>query len=151
MYKLILLSGLFIACGSKDTDTSTSTDPEASSEPTSEPASSPTIDPEEGCADLATFDECANCFAQENATGYSAYATSLITYCYCGVECGESCTDFCASGGDGSVQPSADCNTCTGEVTASQDSQCITDFGAACQADANCMSFVNDINTCPQQ
>ena len=148
MNTFLLLSGIFIACGSKEADTSSS-EVGFSSQPTSEPASAPTVEEEEGCSDLSTFDECAQCLAQENMTGYSAYASSLITYCYCGAECGDSCTDFCATGGDGSVQPSAECNTCTSEVTGSQESQCITEFSAACQADADCMQFVNDLNTCP--
>ena len=93
----ILMSTLFLACGTAEKeDTADTAVAEATSEPTSEPASSPTVEEEEtGCADLPTAQECFECFANENMTGYTAYANALISNCYCSTECGETCTDFC--------------------------------------------------------
>ena len=146
----ILMSTLFLACGTAEKDDTSEATAEATSEPTSEPASSPTADPQETtCSDLPS-QECFECFANENASGYTAYANAVIGSCYCGTECEEDCTDFCASSGDGSVQPSTECGTCFNTVTADQNSACIQDFSTACQADADCVSFANDVNTCPQ-
>jgi|GEM_PF-5200814 len=150
MSLFIFIVGLFVACGSKETDTSSDTS--TTTEPTSEPASSPTDQPTEepeGCADMSTFDECFQCFYDENPTGYMAYANAIIGNCYCGTECEESCTDFCASE-DGSVQPSTECETCVGGVTQDQSSACVAGFQTECSGDPACVSFVNDVNTCPQ-
>ncbi|MAA80620.1 MAG: hypothetical protein CL916_15295, partial [Deltaproteobacteria bacterium] len=136
------------ACGTAEKDDSAdSTVTEATSEPTSEPASSPTIDPDETtCGDLPT-QECFECLANENPAGYSAYANALIGNCYCSTECGETCTDFCAVG-DGSVQPSSECDTCVQGVANDQNSECIQDFSAACQADPECANFANETSVC---
>ena len=142
----ILISTLFLACGTAEKeDTADTAVAEATSEPTSEPASSPTVE-ETGCEDLPT-QECFECFANENPTGYNAYVGVLINNCYCGTECSEACTDFCATG-DGSVAPSAECDTCVGAVANDQNSACIADFSAACQADPECLSFANETSVC---
>ena len=146
---ILLSTTLLLACGTAEKEDTSERVAEATSEPTSEPASSPTAQPDETtCSDLPS-QECFECFANENPTGYNAYATAVIGNCYCGTECGEECTDFCASGADGSVQPSTECGTCFNTVTADQNSACIQGFSAECQADANCVSFANDVNTCP--
>lgn len=145
----ILMSTLFLACGTAEKeDTADTAVAEATSEPTSEPASSPTVEEEEtGCGDLPTAQECFECFANENMTGYTAYANALISNCYCSTECGETCTDFCATG-DGSVAPSAECETCVQGVAGDQNSECLADFSAACQADPECLNFANETSVC---
>lgn len=150
MNLFIIMSGLFFACGDKASDTSSTETAEATSEPTSEPASSPTTEPEStDCSSLASGQECFECFANENTSGYNAYANALITNCYCGTECGTDCTDFCASN-DGTVSPSADCSSCVQTVTGDQASECISGFSAACNADPQCVTFANEVATCPQ-
>ena len=141
----ILISTLFLACGTAEKEDTADT---AVSEPTSEPTSSPTVveDHESACEDLPT-QECFECFANENMAGYSAYANALIANCYCSTECGETCTDFCATG-DGSVPPSAECETCVQSVGSDQHSECIQDFSAACQADPECINFANETSVC---
>jgi hypothetical protein len=149
--KTILLSLLVfsVACGTAEKDdTSSETTAEATSEPTSEPASSPTTDPGNDCTALSS-QECFECFANEDIDGYTAYSTSVVTYCYCGVECGTDCADFCASE-DGSVTPAAECDSCVTSVGNDQSSQCIQDFSAACNADSDCVAFANAVQTCPQ-
>ena len=137
----ILVSTLFLACGTTEKDNSSNKTAEATSEPTSEPASSPTADPQEtSCSDLPS-QECFECFANENMEGYTAYANALISNCYCSTECGDSCTDFCATG-DGSVPPSSECNTCVQGVINDQNSECVQGFRADCQASNDCILFV---------
>ena len=80
-------------------------------------------------------------------TGYTAYANALISNCYCSTECGDSCTDFCATG-DGSVAPSTECETCVQGVANDQNSECIQGFSAACQADPECLGFANETSVC---
>lgn len=150
-FYLFALSFFAVACGNAEKDTATSEPTsEATSEPTAEPASSPTNEPEStDCSSLASGQECFECFADENMSGYTAYADALITNCYCGTECGTDCANFCASD-DATTNPSAECSTCVQTVTGDQASECISGFSAACQANAECVAFANDVTTCPQ-
>ena len=99
------------------------------------------------CASMADFNTCANCFAQENAAGAQAYSGALVQQCLCTNECQNDCTAECA---DPAAEFSADCNTCFDAAANDQQSGCITGFSAECQADQNCMAFVQALQTCPQ-
>jgi len=117
------------------------------SDPTSEPASQPSSEPND-CSAESTFKDCFACYAEEFPNGYNVYATSVITYCYCGIECGSDCSEFCASGGDGSVQASTSCETCVQTVSADQTSQCISDFSGSCSTEPDCITFANSLSNC---
>ena len=147
MRSILIFGALLVACGTAEKDDTSAVD---FSEPTAEPTSSPSEPAvsETSCSDLSA-QECFQCFAEENMTGYNAYIGAVIENCYCGTECGTDCADFCATP-DGSVQPSATCETCVGTVGNDQTSQCIQGFSADCQGDANCVAFANDVSTCPQ-
>ena len=136
---LIFLSTM-LACGDKD-----SAEPE--SESISQAAPPPPIPEQQSCADL-NAQQCFECFANENPVGYNAYIGHVITYCYCGIECTDTCVDFCSTL-DGSVQPTQECGTCVDTVGSDQQSQCISDFSEACESDDECVSFARDGNTCP--
>ena len=131
---------------SSEPESQPTAEPEAqpSSEPTSETTSEPT-----DCSEEINFKECFECFSQEYPAGYNVYASSVIAYCYCGVECEDDCADFCATGGTGSAAPSAECESCVQTVSANQTSQCIGDLSNACLSDSECLAFSSAIGTCP--
>ena len=116
-----------------------------SSEPTSETTNDPTSEPID-CSEEPNFKECFECLSQEYPAGYNVYASSVIEYCYCGVECEDDCTDFCATG---TAAPSTTCESCVQTVSSIQTSQCITDLSNACLSDSDCVAFSTALGTCP--
>ena len=117
-------------------------------EPTSDPSTEPSTEPGD-CSEFSTTEECFECFAAENNTGYSVYATSLVENCYCASECGIECSDFCTSS-DGSVSPSNECSSCVSTVAADEGSECVQSFSADCNASPECVTFADALATCPQ-
>lgn len=140
----------FTACTPAADDTSEVTKSEPTAEPASSP-SSPTTEPssETNCTDAASFDLCAQCLAEENPMGAQAYSLAVLENCYCANDCAESCTDFCADE-TGQTAPAAECETCVSGVAADQNSSCIQGFSADCSADAGCVDFATQLQSCPQ-
>jgi len=147
----ILIIGLFSACGTAEKEDTSANTTEPTSEPTSQPTSQPeSLPEEEGCDSLSTLEACFECFINENPTGYNAYATALVSNCYCGTECSTDCADFCESS-DGSAQPSTECNSCVDTAIGDQTGACITGFQTDCSGSTDCVSFVNAVQTCPSE
>ena len=147
-----LIAALFlVACTPVADDTSEAPKSEPTTEPTSEPSSSPSTEPssETDCTDAGSFELCAQCLAEENPNGAQAYSLAVIDNCYCANDCAETCTDFCADS-TGQTPPSAECETCVSGVGADQESACIQGFSADCGADASCLDFATDLQSCPQ-
>ena len=145
------IAALFLtACVPAENDSSEPPKSEPTSEPSSsQPASEPSSSSTGGCADEANFNDCAECLVNENPTGYQAYAMALIDNCYCENDCATSCSSFC-SDSTGQTAPSSECETCVDGVASDQNSACIQGWSADCGSDANCMAFVEALNTCPQ-
>jgi hypothetical protein len=101
------------------------------------------------CASMADFQTCANCFAQENQAGAQAYMGAMVQQCLCTNECETDCAAECTD--QGQSEFSDTCTTCFDAAAADQQSGCITGFSGQCQADQNCMAFVQALQTCPQQ
>ena len=144
MKKLFFAFALFVtAC------VSTKSDDTAVSEPSQSEPSEPSTSTD--CTDAGSFQECANCFADENPAGAAAYDSIAISACYCGTECATDCADFCAD--TENPDPSLitqECGTCVNSVGSDRNSQCAADFSAACGADQNCIAFATDLQGCPQ-
>ncbi len=100
------------------------------------------------CAAMADFNTCANCFAQENPSGAQAYSGALVQQCLCTNECEADCATECTE--QGASEFSDTCNTCFETVANDQQSGCIQGFSGQCQADQNCLAFVQALQTCPQ-
>ena len=141
-----------LGCSDKTSDSSEATT-EASSEPSSsepsessEPSSSEPSEPgtsETDCGDLAQQD-CVNCFAEQYPVGAQAYNDHLFEHCICANECETDCADTCAD----PTNVTQECNTCINTVGADQNSGCVQGFGAACQADSDCMDFYMATQEC---
>ncbi len=98
------------------------------------------------CADEATFAECGQCFCTANQPGCGAFNTAQEQNLFCGETCGTGdCATFCA---DTSKDPDTTCFTCANGIT--QGSTDANAFVAACQADSDCVAFLTDLQTCPQ-
>lgn len=102
-----------------------------------------------GCANEADFASCADCFYATNMSGGDAYVTALINNIYCGETCGAGdCADFCAAvETDPSTMVPMECSTCVQGI--GQGDADATAFSEECSADANCVQFANDLQTCP--
>lgn len=95
------------------------------------------------CADEASFNDCAQCFAEENTAGYQAYANFAVTDVYCGETCGTTCEATCSSGST----PTDECGACASALGSS--SAEIQQFLADCQADSDCLAFLTSLEECP--
>ncbi|MBI4701768.1 MAG: hypothetical protein HY744_11525 [Deltaproteobacteria bacterium] len=101
-----------------------------------------------GCADEANFQDCANCFAEENPDGANAYVQAIVDNCLCANECKEECAAECKD--PNSLKDGTPCSTCFDETTAKQDSACIQGFVASCKADQSCIDFATSLQDCPE-
>ena len=147
-----LIAALFlVACTPAADDTSDAPKSEPTAEPSSSPTSEPTSEPssETDCTEAGSFELCAQCLAEENPNGAQAYSLAVVDNCYCANDCAETCTDFCADA-TGQTVPSAECETCVNGVAADQESACIQGFSADCGADASCLDFATELQSCPQ-
>jgi hypothetical protein len=110
-----------------------------------------------GCADMATFDDCASCFDMMDPDGYTAFATHLVFNCGCDamapclMDCDtmDMATDVCGDGGMvnlDAMTPDA-CVTCINGVM--QGDACLTGFQMDCGADQTCADFIAELQTCP--
>ena len=110
-----------------------------------------------GCADMATFDDCASCFDMMDPDGYTAFATHLVFNCGCDAmaPCLTDCdtmdmaTDVCGDGGMvnlDAMTPDA-CVMCINGVM--QGDACLTGFQMDCGADQTCADFIAELQTCP--
>lgn len=147
---LFVFSSFVFACADtakeETSDETEETSSEASDEPSSEPASEPTSEPstsEPDCADLPQ-QECYSCVADENPAGAQAYNNYLFEHCVCANECETDCADTCADPNN----VTQECNSCIDTVGQDQNSACVQDFGAACQADSSCIAFAQAIQAC---
>jgi hypothetical protein len=142
-----------MGCLDKGEDVTETSAEEPSSEPSSEPSTSEpstsepnTSEPgtsEEDCGDLDQ-QECFDCTIEAYPAGAEAYNNYLFEHCVCANECEETCADTCAD----PTNFTQECSDCVNEVGQDQDSACIQGFGAACQADSDCMDFYMATQDC---
>lgn len=163
---LIVALGLFTACGSEeapkdgsdttgevagestDTGATDSTDNNTTEDNTDIGGTDNTgSDSANDCTQAGSGDACYQCFAQQDAAGYQAYVGQIVSNCLCANECEAECANECAAP---DTLAEGACNTCFSEVSANQDSACLTGFSAACQADNTCITFAMNVQGCPQ-
>ena len=163
---LIVALGLFTACGSEeapkdgsdttgevagestDTGATDSTDNNTTEDNTDIGGTDNTgSDSANDCTQAGSGDACYQCFAQQDAARYQAYVGQIVSNCLCANECEAECANECAAP---DTLAEGACNTCFSEVSANQDSACLTGFSAACQADNTCITFAMNVQGCPQ-
>jgi hypothetical protein len=155
------------ACSSSDTDgsgggggsattssvttTTTTTTTTATSSVTTTTSTGP-----QSCADLPA-DQCAECCGQEHATGFDVINNSYLTNCACAdgaacvVECNtaDAATDLCLDDGTFNFNVMNDaCVTCLNDLTGME--ACWDPIRTDCQAEPDCVDFIQCQNDCPQ-
>ena len=98
------------------------------------------------CSQAADFVACATCFAQQNPTGSAAYNNAIQTNCVCANECIVECEAAC----DDINAMDQTCNDCVNTTGADQQSACFQDFAAECGASQDCVTYSQQVQTCPQ-
>jgi hypothetical protein len=105
-----------------------------------------------GCAQMPTYEDCANCFCMQDQTGCQAYIDVIDNYLFCGAECGTECVTYCGSLDPLDITPQCDTCTlnfdCTTPLTTQMQQDC-TNLQNACTANTACINFVTDLSTCP--
>lgn len=104
------------------------------------------------CAQLPTFEDCANCYCMQDPTGCQAYINVIDTYIYCGGECGSECSLYCSTLNP--IDITTTCDTCIAGFdcnfpTTTQMQQDCTNFQNACLASTSCVNFVTSLQNCP--
>jgi len=104
------------------------------------------------CAQLPTFEDCANCYCAQDPTGCQAYINVIDTYIYCGAECGTECTLYCSTLNP--IDITTTCDACIanfdcGIPSTTQMQQDCTNFQNACIASTSCINFVTSLQNCP--
>ena len=87
---------------------------------------------------------CFDCLAESNPEGYQQYQESILSSCFCGVECYSLCEGFCRD----SESREPECQECFDVVSQHPQSICIMDVLDQCEQDESCFNFVFEIQNC---
>ena len=91
-------------------------------------------------------EQCFDCLVDINPEGYRVYQEQIQEKCYCGFECSEKCTDFCASATQ--EEPQNSCAECFQAVAEDPLSICLSDFLDECVEDEECLMFILALKEC---
>lgn len=88
--------------------------------------------------------DCPNCFCEQDPTGCDAYIQVVLDTIYCGQQCGATCSTFCST-----MDPTQIDFTCDNCALGNMNQADIDAFSNQCSASSACVSFANQIATCP--